>query len=369
MEKEVKYLMRLYTYISKKFWGPFFFALGIFTTLVLLGDVFEKMKKMSNGVTTLTDVLTYSAMTVPNWLATIIPVACLLGAIFVISEMVANGEWTASVAGGFSPKQLFKPILSCVLLVVLLTLLAQEFIIPSINLKADEIYYTRVKRSMTTFNPNTEQNVLIKISPSQMLFAKEVDLTTGTMHKVSLDTYNSAWDIANQIVADKMVWDKDQKKWLFENGIERTYVDALDTTEKPFEEEISPVELKPSQMSVSKVEDELLSLRDLTKRIRFYKQSGLAYYATETVRQSKLAAPFVTIIMCLLGMPFAISTKRKSKLVNILASIVIPFTFWWLISMCTSLGENGFINPFFAGWGPVVFFSLVVVAEFRWLKL
>lgn len=202
-----------------------------------------------------------------------------------------------------------------------------------------------------------------------MLFAKEVDLTTGTMNKVSLDTYNSAWDIANQIVADKMVWDENQKKWIFENGIERTYVDALDTTEKPFEEEISPVELKPSQMSVSKVEDELLSLRDLTKRIRFYKQSGLAYYATETVRQSKLAAPFVTIIMCLLGMPFAISTKRKSKLVNILASIVIAFTFWWLISMCTSLGENGLINPFLAGWGPVVFFSAVVVAEFRWLKL
>ena len=361
--------MRLYRYIAAKFWGPFFFALGIFTTLVLLGDAFEKMKKMSNGVTTLWDVLTYSSLTVPNWLATIIPVACLLGAIFVISEMISNGEWTACVAGGFSPKQLFNPILACVLLVVILTFIAQEFFIPSINLKADEIYYTRVKRSTETFNPNAQTDVLIKISPSQMLFAKEVDLSAGTMTKVALDTYNQTWDIAQQIVAEKMVWDKAQNAWIFYNGIERTYLDPLDTTEHHFETAPSPVTSRPDQMSVTKTDEDLLSVRELSKRIRFFKKSGLASYATETVRQSKLAAPFVTIIMCLLGMPFAISTRRKSKLVNILMSIVIAFVFWWLISMCTSIGENGMINPLLAGWGPVLLFGALVVVEFRWFKM
>ena len=361
--------MRLYGYIARKFWAPFFFALGIFTTLVLLGDVFEKMKKMSNGVTTLWDVLSYSALTVPNWLATIIPVACLLGAIFVISEMVSNGEWTACVAGGFSPKQLFNPILACVLLVVMATLLAQEFLIPSINIKADEIYHTRVKRSDTTFNPNAEENVLIKTAPNQMLFAKEVDMATKTMNKVALDTYDNTWDISRQIVADKMIWDEEKKAWIFSNGIERTYVSPLNTTETHFEQEVSPVELNPEQMSISKTEDDLLSVRELTKRIRFYKQSGLSHYATETVRQSKLAAPFVTLIMCLLGMPFAISTRRKSKLVNILMSIVIAFLFWWFISMCTSIGENGLINPFLAGWGPVLLFGAVVVMEFKYLRM
>jgi len=361
--------MRLYCYIARKFWGPFFFALGIFTTLVLLGDVFEKMKKMSNGVTTLWDVLSYSALTVPNWLATIIPVACLLGAIFVISEMISNGEWTACVAGGFSPKQLFNPILACVLIVVLVTFLAQEFIIPSINLKADELYYTRVKRSVETFNPNTENDVLIKLSPTQMLFAKEVDLSKGVMSKVALDTYNDAWNISHQIVAEKMIWDKPSQSWLFSNGIERFYIDPLDTTEKHFDQAPSPVKLKPEQMSVSKTEDDLLSIRELTKRIRFYKRSGLVSYPTETVRQSKLAAPFVTILMCLLGMPFAISTRRKSKLLNILMAIVIAFVFWWLISVCTSIGGNGLLHPLLAGWGPVLLCSALVVAEFKWLQM
>lgn len=360
--------MRLYGYIARKFWGPFFFALGIFTALVVLGDIFEKMKNLSNGVTTMWDLLSYAMCTFPNWLTTIMPVACLLGAISVISEMVANGEWTACVAGGFAPKDLFKPIIACILLVVLCTMGIQEFVVPSLNLKADEIYYTRIKPT-TGFDPNIENNVVIKISPQQMLFAKQVDPQQGIMKQVSLDTYNEQWNIATQIIAREMTWDPATRSWTFRNGIERTFLTDMDTTEESFKHRKAPFATAPEDMAVSKAEDKLLSIRDLTTKINFYSKSGLAHYAAETARQAKLATPFVTVIMCLLGMPFAISTRRKSKILNIIASLVIAFAFWWLISMATSIGQNGYINPYVAGWGPVLLFGLAVWGEFKWMKL
>jgi lipopolysaccharide export system permease protein len=361
-------MYRIYFYIAKKFWGPFLFALGVFAVLVVLGDTFENMKNLGNGTTTILDILSYSLLTFPNWLTTIMPVACLLGAISVISEMVSNGEWTACVAGGFAPRDLFKPIIACILSVVAITLLLQEFLVPPLNLKADEVYYTRIK-ARADFNQHMEQNVIIKISPYQMLFAKEVDLKEGTMKNVSLDTYNDGWDIANQIVAEQMVWDPQSSSWLFTNGIKRTFANEMDTEEETFEQAPSPMQTKPEDMSVNKTSADLLSIRDLTKRINFQKKSGLAHYSAETMRQSRLASPFVTVIMCLLGMPFAISSRRKSKILNILASIVIAFSFWWMMSMFTSFGENGYLNPFVAGWGPAVFFSLILFAEFKWLRL
>ncbi len=360
--------MRLYYYIARKFWGPFFFALGIFTTLVVLGDIFEKMKNLSNGATTVWDLLAYSACTFPNWLTTIMPVACLLGAISVISEMVANGEWTACVAGGFAPKQLFKPIIACILTVVLGTMFVQEFIVPALNLKADEIYYTRIKLT-PDFNPHEENDVVIKISPYQMLFAKRVDIAKGVMQQVSLDTYNDQWDIATQLIAQRMAWNTQEQKWILYDGIKRTFLNDMDTTEESFTQQEAPFTTPPQNMAVNKSEDKLLSIRDLTTKINFYRQSGLAHYAAETNRQSKLATPFVTVVMCLLGMPFAISTRRKSKILNIIASLVIAFTFWWLISMVSSMGQNGYLNPFLAGWGPVLIFGIAVWAEFKWLKL
>ncbi len=359
---------RIYFYIARKFWGPFLFAMGVFTALVVLGDTFEKLKMLNKGYSTIADVLSYSMATFPNWLATIMPVACLLGAISVISEMVANGEWTACVAGGFSPKQLFIPIVACIMLVTGLTMLMQEFIVPPLNIKAETIYYTRLKPK-ENFNINLEYDVAMKISPNQMLYAKTVDLSKGIMTGVSIDTYNSSWDISGQIVASMMTWDSRQNSWFLKNGTQRIFIDKMDTKEKSFSSIPSPVKINPKDMSINRLDGNQLSLRDLNKRIRFFKQSGLAYYEAETARQSKLSTPFVTLIMCLLGMPFAISMRRKSKILNILASLVIAFTFWWLISMCTSIGENGYLNPFLAGWGPVLFFTVVVFIEFKWLKL
>ena len=288
----------IYTYIAKKFWGPFFFAMGVFTALVVLGDMFEKMKNLGNGTTTMWDIFVYAFLTFPNWLATIMPVACLLGAISVISEMVSNGEWTACVAGGFSPKQLFKPIIACILIVAGGTMLLQEFVVPPLNVKAKYVYYTRLK-SQKNYNQFAENDVLIKISPKQMLYAKEVDLTQGTMKKVSVDTYNDSWDIADQIVADQMTWSPAQQSWLFTDGIRRTFVAPMETQEEHFDQETSPLNIHPEEMSIGHVAEDLMGIRDLTKRIRFHKQTGISYYSAETMRQSKLATPFATVVMCL----------------------------------------------------------------------
>ncbi len=355
-------------YIAKKFWGPFFFSMGVFTALVVLGDMFEKLKMLSNGYATMGAVLSYSLLMVPTWLTTIMPVACLMGAISVISEMVSNGEWTACVASGFSPKQLFKPIMWCILAVALGTLLIQEFIVPTLTMKAEVLYRIRIKAEFN-FNLNAESDVAMKIADNQMLFAKRVDLGQGVMEDVSLDIYDDLWNIASQFVAKRLVWNEDSHAWIFEQGTRRTFIDELDTEDEQFDTATSPLELRPQDMSVNRTENKMLSLRGLTKRIQFFKRTGLTTYAAETERQAKLASPFVTLIMCLLGMPFAISVRRKSKILNIIASIVIAFTFWWLISMVTSIGENGYINPFLAGWGPVFLFGAVVFFEFKWLKL
>ena len=361
-------MSRLFRYISRKFWGPFFFALGVFAVLVVLGDTFEKLKTLSNGYSTLGAVLKYSFLTFPNWLTTVMPVACLLASISVISEMVSSGEWTACVASGFAPRQLFKPIVLCIILVAAITMAVQEFIVPPLNLKATVLYYTKIKPEKD-FSLTAESDVAIKLANNQMLYAKWVDLGKGLMKDVSIDSYDEAWDIASQFIAKRMVWDDEKQAWIFQDGTHRTFKDVTETLDEHFKKAKAPVELSPADMSVDRTDGKLLSIRELSKRISFFKQTGLSYYAAETQRQAKLATPFVTLIMSLLGMPFAISLRRKSKILNIIASMVIAFTFWWLISMVTSVGENGYINPYLAGWGPVLLFTVVLFFEFKWLRL
>ena len=104
----------LYRYIAKKFWGPFIFIILIFSLLIFLGDSLEKMRWINTYGTTLRLVLKYSFLTMPSWLIQVLPVACLLSGLFVISDMISNGEWTACIAGGFTVRQIFKPLVLCI---------------------------------------------------------------------------------------------------------------------------------------------------------------------------------------------------------------------------------------------------------------
>ncbi len=358
----------LYGYIAKKFWGPFVFIISIFAVLIFLGDSLEKIRWINSYGTTLGLVLKYSFLTMPSWLVQILPVACLLSALFVISDMITSGEWTACLAGGFSVRQIFKPLIACIFLVAVAGFCVQEFFVPDLSKKA-ELTLQRKIRGKKEWYFNVQNDVTLRLDNQRVLFAKTVKADEGVMDGMFIDVYDNSWSITSQISARRFVWDKNKEKWIFEDGFIRYFGKNAAVTEESFSVLDSDFTVPPDQIAVGSAKPSYLSISDLIRRIKFLKASGLTTFQEETFFHSKLAAPFATVIMCLLGMPFAIALKRSSKLLNIVAAIAIGFTFWWIVSMLTSAGESGMINPAVAGWLPVVLFAAVAYAEFKLLKI
>ena len=356
-------------YIASKFWGPFLFIVCIFSLLIFLGDSIEKMRWVNTYGTTIRLVLKYSLLSMPSWLVQILPVCCLLSGLFVISDMISNGEWTACLAGGFSVRQIFKPIFACILLVALCGFLTQEFLIPDLSKKA-ELTLQRKIRGHKDWQFNVQRDVTLRLDDKRILFAKSVHPEQGLMQGMFIDIYDNNWGISKQINAKNFRWNPEQKTWVFEEGFIRTFgKEASIDKEESFDTLSSDFYIPPEQIAVGKIKPAYLNIRDLFNRIKFLKASGLTYFQELTFINTKLAAPFATIIMCLLGLPFAIALKRSSKLINIIMALCIGFSFWWIVSLMTSAGESGMINPYIAGWSPVVIFFIIVCFEFKYLKI
>lgn len=356
-------------YIARKFWGPFLFVVCIFSLLIFLGDSIEKMRWINTYDTTIRLVLKYSLLSMPSWLVQILPICCLLSGLFVISDMIANGEWTACLAGGFSVRQIFKPIFTCILLVALGGFLVQEFLIPDLSKKA-ELTLQRKIRGHKEWQFNVQNDVTIRLDDKRILFAKSVHPEQGLMQGMFIDIYDNNWGIVKQINAKNFRWNEEGKTWLFEDGFVRTFGEGSSIDkEETFETMPSDFYIPPKQIAVGKIKPAYLNIKDLFNRIKFLKTSGLTYFQELTFINTKLAAPFATIIMCLLGLPFAIALKRSSKLINIILALCIGFGFWWIVSLMTSAGESGMINPFIAGWLPVIAFFVIVCFEFKYLKI
>lgn len=355
-------------YIAKKFWGPFLFILCIFSLLVFLGDSVEKIRWVNSYGTSLRMVLKYSLFTLPAWVVQLIPVACLLSGLLVITDMISTGEWTACLAGGYTVRQIFKPLFFCIAFVAICGFCVQEFIVPDFSKRAELTFQRRIKGDKDWYF-NVQKDVTLRLDDKRILFAKQVKADAGIMEGMFIDIYGQDLSLIKQIQAKRFVWDEEQGVWVFEDGIIRDFGKEAKVTEETFDKLISDYSVKPSEIVLGKTDADFLSIRDIIRRIKFLDKSGLKSTQEHTFLQSKLAAPFVTIIVCLLGMPLAIALKRSSKLLNIISAIAIGFGFWWLVSVLSSAGQSGMLPAWLAAWGPVVFFLIVIYFEFKKLRI
>ncbi|WP_424245678.1 lipopolysaccharide export system permease protein [Elusimicrobium posterum] len=356
----------IYGYIAKKFWMPFFFSLGIFSVLVIFGDVFDNLRSITNGYATFRLILKYALLNLPGWFGMLLPVACLMGSLFVISDMVSGGEWTACVASGYRPLQLFMPLVACVVFIMILNLAAQEFVIPDISKKASTVFNIQL-RGKKGFDPAMESNINLRIGDNKMLFAQQAKSGGSRMDGITIDIYNDNWEIATQLVAKSMEWDGGH--WMLMDGVKRDFVKGINIEETVFTKLVSPLEIDPKNIVFGDSDEKSLSSRDLYKRIKFLGASGLQTYKEKTNLYNRLAMPVIAVLMCLLCMPFAITVRKKNKAVNIIAALVVTFIVWWIMSMGVTAGENGALSPLVAGWGVVFIAAAIVVVEFKIMKI
>jgi lipopolysaccharide export LptBFGC system permease protein LptF len=73
--------------------------------------------------------------------------------------------------------------------------------------------------------------------------------------------------------------------------------------------------------------------------------------------QRKIAFPFVTIIMTLIAVPFAVTTGRRGAMYGIGAGIVLALAYWTMISVFAAVGTAGLVPPLLAAWAANLIFG------------
>ena len=102
---------------------------------------------------------------------------------------------------------------------------------------------------------------------------------------------------------------------------------------------------------------ELMTYGQLRDYITRLKASGANVVPQMVALQRKVAFPFVTIIMTLLAVPFAVTTGRRGAMYGVGIGIVLAITYWVMLSVTGALGAGGVLTPFLAAWAPNILFG------------
>jgi lipopolysaccharide export system permease protein len=108
---------------------------------------------------------------------------------------------------------------------------------------------------------------------------------------------------------------------------------------------------------------EEMGFLELLAYIKNIENEGYDAYVYKVDLYAKLAFPFVSFIMCLVGAGIASRSKLKESLsVSIFYGICMAFFYWIFYSFCLSLGYGEMLPPFMAAWAAnVVFFCLAIL--------
>jgi lipopolysaccharide export LptBFGC system permease protein LptF len=100
-----------------------------------------------------------------------------------------------------------------------------------------------------------------------------------------------------------------------------------------------------------------MNFRQLRAYVRELEASGFNVVPHLVALQRKVSFPFVTLIMTLIAVPFAVTTGRRGALYGVGVGIVLAITYWLVFSVCAAIGSAGLMSPLLAAWLPNVLFG------------
>ena len=300
--------------------------------------------------------LTYVLLRVPYMAVLLTPVGILVAIIIVFGLMNKKRELLALKTSGVSVFSMLKPFLVAgAILSVVLFLMAEE-IVPVAMSQARRLKTTEIrKKQMVT---SREKNIWIK-GDRRITHIKFYDAKSMTIFGVTQTFFDGKFNLIRRIDSEKGVYREGE--WILLKGMEqRVEPKTADMDITFFDDKHEPLDFLPEDLNQVVKKSEEMGYRELYNYVKKMEAEGYdaTLYRVDLI--SKIAFPFVCILMCMVGIGITAKSKIDHGLPFYISSgIGISFLYWICYSFFLSLGYGGMIPPIVAGWGANLILGLV----------
>ncbi|MCH7746769.1 MAG: LPS export ABC transporter permease LptG [Acidobacteria bacterium] len=325
--------------------------LGIFyiATFVDLAD------KLFKGTTTVLTILEYFWYATPQFIFYVLPISALVATLVTVGMLTKSSELTVMKACGISLYRVSLPLLLFAVLWSGVLFGMGESFLADANRRAEAI------RHVINGNPAETFDLLDRrwlVSPDGRMIYHYVHFDPDRVELNAVTTYRFAdddWQLAERTYATQAVFDhvwQGREVWIRQFGDDRG-PGAFERSEHSDMSWIDP----PEYFTTEQPEAERMSYRELTRYIRELEASGVDVVALRVALQRKLSFPFVTLILTLIAVPFAVTTGRHGAMYGVGIGIVLAFSYWLVAGIFAAIGSAGLLTPLLAAWAPNVLFG------------
>lgn len=339
------------------------FGLGIvgLAGLFYISTFLDVSDKVFKGTATWRMVGEFMWYMTPQYIYYVLPMAVLLAALVTIGILTKNSELVVMKACGISLYRVAVPMLASAALTAGLLIGLEETILGPSNRHAEAIRHVMRGGSPQTFDVLSRKWLVgsrgqiyhyefFDPRTRQLLNLRTYELTTGMDALLRRTEAERAAYLGDSDTSDIPTW-------RLEHGWSREFNrEGQPQTFVPFAE--SRVALEPvSYFATQQPDPKFMSYSQLRGFIARLRASGFDVSEQQVALERKLSFPFVTLIMTLIAVPFAVTTGRHGALYGIGVGIVLAIGYWVAVSIFAALGSGGLLAPMLAAWAPNMLFG------------
>ena len=287
-----------------------------------------------------------------------LPYAVLLSTLLALGLLSSHSDITAMKAGGISLYRITLPLFLFALIASVCSFLGNEYVMPQAVQNAQYLLDVQVRKEESV-NPLKNYKIWYH-GDNQIFNIQLIDSKENVMKGFTLYQFDDSFRCVRRIDAKKVKWDN--ARWILIDGEVRDFDEDGSIRVTPFKEKEFQFKETWESFQKVKVDAEKMGYSDLAAYVEKIRSAGYDSTRYVVAMHAKLSYAFMSLVMVLIGIPFALKSSRSGGIaVNIVISVVIAFAYGVTFYIFISFGKSGVLPPLLAAWAPTLLFCMTGV--------
>ena len=368
--------MRLYPtildrYIVREFILSFVAVMGFCTLLLLVASIFEKFQDILENSASINIIIRYFLTSLPGRMMYVVPIGSTLAVLFSIGALARTNEILAMLTSGVHGLRIGLPIAVCGLIIVILTFIMNEYVVPPLEARARRLELQLEGRAAIrsvastkvfmrggdgwfylprTYNEATKRMgrpIVIHLNPDKTTIQERIE---GKEAKC----------ISNEPEANRSLWMFDSPKvWKFDNAGKLTTYTVSNTSHT------IALEADLPKILAQKSKSEEMNFHQLGERIEILAERDQPVFSLRTDLFRKVTFPLGILIIMMIGFAFAVRARAGNVMRFFGAGIAWSLAYYIVNAIAQALGHSGTLSPYTATIVPTILFAIVAALYLR----
>ncbi|NBW40162.1 LPS export ABC transporter permease LptG [bacterium] len=335
----------------------------IFSALFLFVDFFDRIDSILERESSFGTMLSYFSLKLPYFLLMTLPISMLVAALFTIGLLTRSSELTAMRASGFTLFSLSRPIFVVGLGVSLFSFLLSETVIPYSQRRVHEMWNVDIKQRDQ--DGHYDRRRFWFREGDDFYSISLFDSRENALLDLSILSLDSSFLMRRRRDAHKAVYLSDSLGWNMSGVVEKSFDSQGMSNKLDFQSLPLPISASPKKFYITKTDPATMSYRELKEFIQEQERNGLSTTSYLGDLYSKLAFPFINLIVPLLVIPFAVGSSRTKSLAGAaLAAVITGFSYHIIHSLAIALSRAELWPPLLSAWAANIVLSAVGLVLF-----